>query len=285
MIFSVLSFAQESGKKKTSEYKSPGFAPDSIFVIVREDTRFLKHKVKKGETVYSIIRFYNTEFDLLKKNNPGLDKDGLKENQNLIIPINPKAIISIQDKSFKESEYYKLYYKVRPKETAYSIAKKYFSISVAELQKRNNLKSGLKSGQILHVAWLHKSGIPDSLNNLPWISGVLALENKKNRKKYESALLDGSKEIYFEGKSCWPKDKPMDSGKSLHILHSKAKKGTIVRIENPMTERIVYAKVIGPMPDTSFAKDSELMLSTTVAKLLGVLDSYSFLKIKYLLNK
>jgi hypothetical protein len=74
----------------------------------------------------------------------------------------------------------------------------------------------------------------------------------------------------------------MGTGKNLYILHSEAKEGTVVRIENPMTERVIYAKVIGKVPDTEFAEGSVAMLSNTVAKVLGVLDSAVFLKIQYL---
>jgi LysM repeat protein len=86
-------------KKETKT--SSGFAPDSLFVITKGDLRYIRHKVRKGETVYSITRFYNIEIEKLKRNNPEFEKEGLKENQWLLIPINPKALIINKGKDFK----------------------------------------------------------------------------------------------------------------------------------------------------------------------------------------
>jgi LysM repeat protein len=273
--------------KKTEQTKDSkkvaGFSPDSLFVVLKGEGTYIRHKVKKSETVYSITRFYNTEIETLKRYNNDLEKEGLKENQWIIIPINPKVLILNKGKDFKQENHLKVYYTVLPKETMFAIAKGHFDLSVEELQKRNSLKTtDLSVGQQLHIGWLSKAGIPDSLNRLPWLSSALGEENKRLKKKYDAALLEGAKEIKQEGKAVWPKDKQMGTGKNLYILHSQAKQGSVVRIENPMTERVIYAKVIGKVPDTEFAEGSVAMLSSTVAKVLGVLDSAVFLKIQYL---
>jgi LysM repeat protein len=293
LCFSIGLSAQDKSKNqvkdlnKTTSKKetkpTTGFAPDSLFVITKGDLRYIKHKVRKGETVYSITRFYNIEIEKLKRNNPEFEKEGLKESQWLLIPINPKALIFNKGKDFKNENHLKLYYTVLPKETMYNIAKGHFGISVEDLQQRNTLKStDLSVGQQLHIGWLSKSGIPDSLNRLPWLNAELGEENKRLKKKYEKALMEGAKEIKQEGKAVWPKDKQMGSGSSLYILHSEAKQGSVVKIENPMSERVIYAKVIGKVPDTEFARGSVAMISTTIANVLGVLDSTVFLKIQYL---
>jgi len=275
--------------KKTAEKKevknSSGFAPDSLFVLPKGEATYIRHKVRKGETVYSITRFYNIEIEKLKRNNPDFVKEGLKEQQWLLIPINSKALILSKGKDFKNENHLKIYYTVLPKETMYGIAKGLFGMSVEELQNRNTLKStDLSVGQQLHIGWLSKSGIPDSLNKLPWLNKELGEENKRLKKKYEKSLMDGVKEIKQEGKAVWPKDKQMGSNSSLYILHSEAKTGSVVRIENPMSDRVIYAKVIGKVPDTEFARGSIAMISTTIANILGVLDSTVFLKIQYLEN-
>jgi LysM repeat protein len=268
---------------KTTEKKATkSFSPDSLFIVVNGDARFIQHRVKKGETVYSITKYYNIETSLLNRHNPSIEKAALAEKQILTIPLHPKALIRSKAKGFKDSSHFKVFYKVLPKETMYGIATGYFGLTVESLQERNKLKTtDLKVSQVLHIGWLPKSGIPDSLNKVPWLTVPLAEENKKLKKKYESAIEKGAVEIKQEGKACWPKDKQMESGNSLYILHSKAKIGSIVRIENPMTERIIYARVAGPLPDTDFARGSIAMIPTTLANLLGVLDSTVFLKIQY----
>jgi len=167
---------QKDNKKAEikKESKTQGFAPDSLFVITKGDLRYIRHKVRKGETVYSITRFYNIEIEKLERNNPEFEKDGLKEGQWLLIPVNPRALIVQKAKEFKTENHLKVFYTVQPKETMYGVAKGHFGISVEELQQRNALKStDLSVGQQLHIGWLSKAGIPDSLNRLPWLNAAL----------------------------------------------------------------------------------------------------------------
>lgn len=90
----------------------------------------ITHKVLPKETLFGIESKYNVSDADLKKANPFLEKDGLQINQVLVIPskngTNTKAVV--QEKV--------LYHDVLPKETKYSIAKKY-GITIAELEKRN----------------------------------------------------------------------------------------------------------------------------------------------------
>jgi LysM repeat protein len=287
LVQAFAAFAQQQKNPatppKTVEKKPTNTVPDSVFVVVAGESKYLQHKVKKGETVYSIKKFYNIELSQLYHSNPDIEKKGLTENKWITIPLAAKAVQRQKSKGFVDSAFVKVYYRVKEKETLYRISKVYFNISVELMQERNKLKTtSVSTGQLLHIGWLPKSGVPDSLSKQVWLTGVLAEENTKLKKKYEAEMAKGKKENMQEGKACWPKHQQMEEANSLYILHSEAKEGSIVRIENPMTQRTLYAKVIGPVPDTPFARGSIAMLSTTVANALGVLDSMTFLKIQYL---
>jgi LysM repeat protein len=256
---------------------------DSVFVLLEGHQIVLQHKVKKGHTLYSIKRFYGVAINDLYKCNPEIQEKGLKQNQLLKIQITGRAIKRSQGRGFVDSNFINIYYRVKPKETFYGISKTNFNIPLDILQRRNKLSDlNLKVGQVLHIGWIAKTGIPDTLHRFTGLTGVLGAENNKLRKKYELDMMNGREELSQEGKACWPKDQGLGQDNTLYVLHSKAPVGSILRIENPMSERSLYAKVIGKIPDTSFARGSIVMLSPTVAYALGVLDATVYVKVYYL---
>jgi LysM repeat protein len=88
------------------------------------------HKVEPKETLFGIEKKYGVSDKALKKANPDLEKLGLQIGQILVIPSNTasKTVASTPEKP--------VYHEVLPKETKYSIAKKY-GMTIEELEKRN----------------------------------------------------------------------------------------------------------------------------------------------------
>jgi LysM repeat protein len=277
LMLSLPFFAQKKNQAPSKTYKSN----DSLFVIVSGDQYILQHKIRKGETIYSLCKQYNIDKNVIFKLNPTLEQEGLKTNELLKLPLPKKMLLRKSEKNFKESNYKRVYYKVEPKETLYKIAVTHFNLDVETIQKRNNLKTNdLKVGQLLHIGWFSKSGFPDSLKQKNWLNAELSKENQKNQKKFDADTNSSQDELVQEGKVCWLKHQKNTNSKNLYILYDAVKEGTIVEVNNPMTQRKVYAKVIGKVPKTSFAEGSIAMLSPALAESLGILDSYSFLIIK-----
>ena len=108
---------------------------DSIFVFLEGHQIMLQHKVKKGHTLYSIKRVYGVAGNDLYKCNPQIQEKGLKQNQLLNIPITGRAIKRSQGRGFVDSNFVKIYYRVKPKETFYGISKTNFNIPLDVLLK------------------------------------------------------------------------------------------------------------------------------------------------------
>ena len=101
------------------------------------------HKVKKGETLYSICKAYNILQKDIAIENPSIF-NGLTVGQKLKIPVLNDGFGNIDTN---------LYYihKVKKGETLYSISRKY-KIKVKKITQTNPvIKSGLKVGQILQI--------------------------------------------------------------------------------------------------------------------------------------
>ena len=131
-----------------------GLKPNSILLIPKSKgqqkvtvqkkivTKMVTHNVAPKETLYGIGKKYNVSDEALKQANPFLEKEGLQIGQTLVIPsgIVQKTVNSVQNQV--------VFHVVLPKETKYSIAKKY-DISIDELEKKNpevvaNLPIGFK---------------------------------------------------------------------------------------------------------------------------------------------
>lgn len=108
------------------------------------------HKVKAGETIEEIAKLYNvTPYDIYSLNPDA--KKGLKRNAVLIIPkskitsASPQAAITKELTGFTE-------YKVKRKETLYSIAKK-FDVEQEDIKKHNTFlyADNLRKGDRLKI--------------------------------------------------------------------------------------------------------------------------------------
>jgi LysM repeat protein len=163
------------------------------------------HEVQPKETLYGITKQYLTTVEDLYKINPNLEKDGLKIGQTIKIPMTvlghvdapkekPKSAnvekINVSKKNIAKEEIVlalktgkkleiptpEIEHEVLPKESLYSIAKKY-GIKLADLQKANPelANKSLKVGQ--------KITVPVKAD----ANATLVAEKSANSEKYQKA--------------------------------------------------------------------------------------------------
>ncbi len=110
---------------------------------------FIKHKVRKGETVAFLAEKYKTSVKSILSVNK-IAKKGLSVGQRLNIPITRTQVAVSSDDS--KSDVKTVVHKVKKGDTLAGISGKY-SVSVADLKKINNLKSDmLKIGQTIRLS-------------------------------------------------------------------------------------------------------------------------------------
>lgn len=114
-----------------------------VFLVVLNLTaqtkKYKQYTVKKGETVRSIARDFDVNARDIYDLNPDIDRKPV-ENSIILVPILEETTIQNN-----------VTYTVLPKETLYSLSKR-FNISIDELIKLNPfLVDGLKEGQVLSI--------------------------------------------------------------------------------------------------------------------------------------
>lgn len=119
----------------------------------QDNMQFIKHRVKKGETVWRLSQKYNVGIADIKKYNTHLFSEELREGEQVRIPINLQNPKTSEDKNpYNPLELSAVEHVVLPKETKSSISRKY-NISVEELNTLNpGVGNILQPGMVLKVS-------------------------------------------------------------------------------------------------------------------------------------
>jgi cell wall-associated NlpC family hydrolase len=255
------------------------------------------HEVLAKETLYGISKQYNLTIEDLYKINPNLEKEGLKTGmiikipqavaENLVITTEPAKAIEGKKHDFEKNNISKeivvspkkdgkinistqeIKHEVLPKESYYSIAKKY-AISVADLQKVNTTleSKSLKVGQkiIIPVQSENKSVVALKINT--------ANENQKTTVAAQEVVVAKKAEPEIEHKVV-PKEtkygiakqygititeleqqnpnisKKLLVGSTLKIRSSKILEATVLSPASPIVVKEDSVEIVGDNTDNS----------------------------------
>lgn len=256
-------------------------AKDTIFLSINGyQEKVFEHVLEKGQTLYSLARFYGLKLDEVYAYNPRLHKEGYKPGDAVQIPVPNRAILRYKNSSFRVWNYVPVYYKVKKGDTFYGISKRYFKMPIDTIIQRNNLPPDieLSRDQKLHIGWMSRHGIPDSLRQ---IRGGPLWEKSYSMKNVYFLKKSAKREYKQSGAAYWNQEK--GASNDLYALHPYAPIGSIISIKSPLYNRTVYVKVIGRMPLRAYDREeTKVIVSQAVAKMLGARDPRFFVEIQYL---
>jgi membrane-bound lytic murein transglycosylase D len=123
--------------------------------ILSVRTVFIKHRVRKGETIASIANKYNVSYSAIISHNKLSSKKKLVQGRKLKIPITKENQGYASSKSRQKDDEIKIAssgrYKVKKGETLLMISRR-FAISSAQIKELNNLKTDkIRVGQTLKL--------------------------------------------------------------------------------------------------------------------------------------
>ncbi|MBK9488661.1 MAG: LysM peptidoglycan-binding domain-containing protein [Haliscomenobacter sp.] len=254
---------------------------DTIILSVgANDAKIFEHKIEKGQTIFSLARFYGLKMDALRYLNPSLNFDAVSPKQRIKIPIPNRAIIRYREAKFNPKLYTPVYYRVKKGDNLFRLSKVYFRMPEDTIKARANLKSGaLQPGQLILIGWMNPQGVPADWQTTQPLPPSLqkAADLKQHFDTYSRNAK--KKEFKHQGIAVWQKEAP--AARNYYALHDKAPINSILEIHNPVTKRTVYAEVLGKIPATAYSTNVVVILSPNTAKLLGAKDANFFVKIKY----
>jgi LysM repeat protein len=287
ITFSILSFSA-----------SATTLVDSVGIENSAGKKVILHKIEPKENYYALGRKYNVAPKAIMDFNNNV---ALSIGQIIKIPTDrlfaeqkPISFNSssntAQNNGKRESTHL-----VQAKETLYSIASKY-NMRVDDLRLLNNLKtSALSIGQTLKVlvndeVSLKPEVVKNTQTGKPEVVREQTLKPEPKIKYIDSTDSNlgieipknryGITEKNEKGIAVWINDENLDATKS-YALHKLAPVGTIIKITNPMTNRSVFAKVVGKYTENETTKDVIIVITKAASDALGALDKRFLVNITY----
>jgi LysM repeat protein len=293
---------------------------DTIVVNWHGGFMSYQHTVKKGETLYSLCRKFNTTIDQVYQSNPHLEGSLLSIDEKIWVPVK-----KLFNKKPPFPPFTAVMYRVQRGETIFRIARVYLNTQIDHLMAVNGLEdTNIKPGQLLLIGWLPGAGtssdaqllsgqteeatIATTQINPPDDPTVMSHDYGQVHGPFNEPEIKDRKDsieiITIEPKtSAAPvrEIKPIEpelrmkstaglafriesngNSKKYFALHNQAKINSYIEVTNPMFNNKVLAKVIGKIPGGMYASDIDLIVSPAVAKDLGVLDRRFYVRVKYL---
>ncbi len=263
---------------------SPAQAQEQQTEVVNGKT-YIIHQIKSKETYYSLSRTYNIPVnDIMAANN----KKGLRVGDSVRIPSNmnedrsqltPSANASNAAETIS-SDQILTEYKVGTSETLYSIAKR-FKTNVNDIKRLNNLKSdNLREGQLLRIP---DGALPPEPQQQ---QSPTVTEPEKDDIIPDVPVRDieakryGVRETTEKGIGIWMNNLETRNNSNL-ALHKTAPIGTILKITNPISKSVTYAKVVGKFTDNKDTHDALVVISKSAAAYIGAVDKRFRIEITY----
>ena len=292
-------------------------APDSIGTEVINGQVYIIHRIEAKDTYYALSRRYKAAVnDLIAFNNkknlkPGDTvkvPTGRKETATAVAPTTTKATEpaaattgkapkpvepkgSVTTKTEKvatvptvanNSNEVLTSYKVGKTETLYAISRR-FNTTVEEIKKLNNLTSNsIGEGMLLKIPNTDVTPVVETpVVNQEVEEDLPEIEETTNSREHSfEPSRYGIREKKEKGIAVWM-DNMETKEKSNLALHKTAPIGTILKITNPMTKSVTYAKVVGKFNDNADTQDAIVVLSKSAASYIGALDRRFLIEIAY----
>ena len=249
---------------------------DTLTLRIEKEEKIYLHTAVKGQTLFSLAKFYGLHFQELHHFNPGLGEK-LSVGQTIRIPIPNRAIIRYLPKGTPRTAYAPVTYLVKKGDTVFRVGQ-YFKLPTDTVISRGKIKDNiLKPNMQIHVGWISTKGIPESARSEP--AHPLLKKNLPLNQQFEKSL--STKKVHTDqGPAFWQKEAPSD-GQSFYARFNQAPPRSVIEIVNPMNQGKIFAQVLGPIPPTVYDRNIKLVLSPAAARMLGARDPQFFVKIRY----
>lgn len=244
----------------------------------------LIHKVAAKDTWFSLGRTYNlTPKEIANFNNLSIDKP-LEIGQSVKIPLNSKNF-SQSDPTGSVDDLVPIYHEVQEKEWMYRISVNHNKVPIEKLERWNNItRDQAKAGMKLIVGFLNNKETGSvtsssttappaaSSTKTPTVSPVAGVSVKAGEGGYFKTQYDDNGKNQSGVSGIFKSTSGWKDGK-YYALMNNVTVGTIVKVNYPSTNKSIYAKVLGELPDMKESAGLALRISDAAAKELGAVTN------------
>ncbi len=284
LSISMLSLQQVEAKNSASIRTTA--IPDSVGTEIVNGEELVLFKIEKGDNYYQLSKKYKTTVGQLTQ----INGNGTLSIGQIVkvptgrkpAPIATKTPVNTAQQNPNDPQQGFTAYIVGEKETLYAISKR-FGITVEDIKKANNLKSNTIGGGMKLM--IPNQPLPPERPKLVEPKGieVVVPDSTNDDDKEENQISTnryGIREKAERGIGVWI-DGLSSQGTSNLALHKSAPVGTILKITNPMTKSVTYAKVVGKFNDNAENQNAIVVLSKSAAASIGALDKRFQVEIAY----
>lgn len=267
------------------ELLSHGAAPD-LYVI---------HKVVAKETWYSLSRTFSlTPKEIATYNSQNFEKP-LEIGSSIKIPLT-SANFSQEDPTGSVDDLVPVFHVVQDKEWMYRISVNHNKVPIEKLERWNNItRDQAKTGTKLIVGFLAapkaaqaaatqqppvKPVTPATPPPTPVRPVTTAASGPKEPEGYFKTLYDENGKNQAAVSGIFKSTSGWNDGK-YYALMNNVTVGTIVKVNFPSTNKSIYAKVLGELPDMRESGGLSLRISDAAAKELGAVTSKFSVQVLY----
>ena len=278
---------------------------DSLFVTYNTDGWAINHKVKQGETLPMLARRYNVPAAVIAAANGISNRNGKISAPVLYVPV--ASYNMIKNKPVLLSDYRPLYYTLKNGEGLADVSR-YAAVQQNTLQQWNGLKNTpVHDGQVVVVGWVlydatqmpenvstyekHNIIVTQPVSTVTTKDGVTKtyvmppppdtakhlseIEMQYMRQTNNEAYITTEKgpAVFYEAAG--------HSSTMYYAFHNSIPHGTIIKVFNPGNGKTIFAKVIGPMPDTKQYYNCIIGISSNAKAALGANTSKLWCDLKF----
>ncbi len=266
---------------------------DSLFAVKKEGAWNIIYTARARENARMLAkRFFIQEGQMEYLNDEGTMRK-LTEGSTVYIPVVKENFFVVKPPPLSMKNVHELYYHVVPKDEI-GIISNYSGITKNEMRTWNNLRGNtLKQGQVLFIGWVRmmdkdstnpisltayptpkKKVVVDTSGKVTVPGGMDTVYNTQTNNGL-NVLTEKGTAVFFE-----------KQGKSnvYYAFHNEVARGGIIKVFNPGTGKTIYAKVLGPLPDTKQYANSIIGISDSAKEALGISDNRAWCELSYAAN-
>jgi LysM repeat protein len=261
---------------------------DSLYFLLPSDTVILqadpvskqlyfKHVLAPRQTLYGAARFYGLRLDDVYRLNPHL-RQGYQPGSTVTVAI-PAPVLRPSFTQDSVAWFVPVHYRFEKGETVFNLSRRILGHpgdSILQSLNPGQRFEDLQPGQLLKIGYLRIDGI-DPERQLE-VQDHYVLLNRSVREAWY-ATTDSLKLRRTNGKAAWT-DRG-DRNKWM-VLHRTAPINSLIEIEDPRSRKIIYAKVVGRIPERVYDRRVVLVVSPLLVKAFGVRDQEFYVRTRHL---